>query len=312
MLMSSLHSACIDFPTHNILCLLMTETAHAVLVADSVTRLGPEHVGAVLIAGSHGGTYAAWLAAAARLRAVILNDAGVGLEQAGIAGLAYLDALGMAAATIGHDTARIGDGADMARRGIVSHVNRAAARIGCAAGQACIDAARRMMAAPLPSALPPPLAEARHLLRSETGEPQVWALDSASLVRPDDAGQIVLVGSHGGGPPATALKADCRAAIFNDAGIGIDNAGIARLPALDARGIAAATVAAASARIGDGRSTWETGRLSAVNASGTALGGRVGMTARDFVDQVLRHGLLRRGVLRRDGLPRDGLRRGDA
>src|SRR5438270_8389193 len=112
-----------------------------ILIADSVTRLGPEHIAAVLIAGSHGGVYAACLAARAGLRAVILNDAGVGLDQAGIAGLAYLDGYGMAAATIGHDTARIGDGADMARRGVISHVNATAARLGCAPGQACRAAA---------------------------------------------------------------------------------------------------------------------------------------------------------------------------
>lgn len=263
-------------------------SAPAIFVADSVTRLGPEHVGGVLIAGSHGGVYAAWLAARARLRAVILNDAGVGLERAGIAGLDYLDALGMAAATVGHDTARIGDGADMARRGIVSHVNAAAARLGCAPGQDAGAAARRMVAAKLPSLAPTPSDEARHLLRAAPGEAQVWALDSASLVRPEDAGQIVIVGSHGGGAPANALKADCRAAIFNDAGIGIDGAGIARLPALDARGIVAATVGADSARIGDGRSTWNTGMISAVNARGIAAGGRVGMTAQDFVRLLLR------------------------
>jgi len=262
----------------------------AILVADSVTRLGPEHVGAVLIAGSHGGVYAACLAARAGLRAVILNDAGVGLDQAGIAGLAWLDGYGMAAATVGHDTARIGYGADMARRGIVSHVNAAAARLGCAAGETCMAAARRMVAAPLPATLPPSLDEARHLLRDAPGEPQVWALDSASLVRPGDAGRIVLVGSHGGGKPASALKADCLAAIFNDAGIGIDGAGIARLPALDGRGIAAAAVSAATARIGDGRSSWETGIISAVNEHAAATGGSVGMTAQALVRQLLRHG----------------------
>src|SRR5471030_2175206 len=112
----------------------------AVLIADSVTRLGPEHVGAVLVAGSHGGVYAACLAARAGLRAVILNDAGVGLDRAGIAGLAYLDGYGMAAAVVSHETGRIGDGADMARRGIVSHVNAAASRLGCAPGQACLAA----------------------------------------------------------------------------------------------------------------------------------------------------------------------------
>jgi len=47
---------------------------------------------------------------------------------------------------------------------------------------------------------------------------------------------------------------------------------VSRLPALDARGIAAATVSAASARIGDARSTYEDGVLSRVNASAAALG----------------------------------------
>jgi len=266
-----------------------TTSDPSILIADSVTRLGSEHVGAVLVAGSHGGVYAAWLAAKARLRAVILNDAGVGLERAGIAGLEYLDRLEMAAATVGHSTARIGDGADMARRGVVTHVNAAASWLGCASGQHCMVAARRMNAAALPSTIPPPLDEARYLVRSERGEPEVWALDSASLVHAADAGQIVLVGSHGGGPPATALKADCFAAVFNDAGIGIDAAGISRLPVLDARGIAAAAVRADSARMGDGRSTWETGVLSAVNARGVAAGGRVGMTTQDFVSRLLRH-----------------------
>jgi len=270
----------------------MTDAAATeIVVADSVTRLGPAQRGAVLVAGSHGGVYAAWLAAKAGLRAVILNDAGVGLDRAGIAGLDYLDALPMAAATVAHDSARIGDGADMTARGIVSHVNAAALGLGCAPGQTCMEAARRMLAAPLPTAKPPAFAETRHLVRAEPGEVKVWALDSASLVRPEDAGQIVLLGSHGGGAPENALKADCRAAIFNDAGIGIDGAGIARLPALDARGIAAATVRADSARIGDGRSSWNTGILSAVNARAAAAGGRVGMTAQALVRHLLRQGV---------------------
>ncbi len=81
---------------------------------------------------------------------------------------------------------------------------------------------------------------------------------------PEHVGAIVVTGSHGGllgGKPETALKYDALAALFNDAGIGIDEAGTTRLAALDARGIAAATVAADSARIGDARSTYEDGIL---------------------------------------------------
>ncbi len=79
-----------------------------------------------------------------------------------------------------------------------------------------------------------------------------------------------------------------RAAFYNDAGIGVDEAGVSRLPALDARGIAAATVSAASARIGDARSTYEDGILSRVNARAAALGLVPGMTARDAVAMLRR------------------------
>src|SRR6478735_12780320 len=57
-------------------------------VLDSITKLTPDDAGRVVIAGSHGGRYAAYCAARGNVLAVILNDAGVGWEQAGIAGLA--------------------------------------------------------------------------------------------------------------------------------------------------------------------------------------------------------------------------------
>ncbi len=89
----------------------------------------------------------------------------------------------------------------------------------------------------------------------------------------------MIVGSHGallGGDPATAFGVDALAAVFHDAGIGIDEAGIARLPALDARGIAAMTVDTASARIGDARNTYERGVISRVNRTAAARGIAVG------------------------------------
>jgi hypothetical protein len=130
----------------------------------------------------------------------------------------------------------------------------------------------------------PDLEETRS--RLSAGPPPVWAVDSASLVLPEDAGAIVITGSHGGllgGRPETALKVDARAALYSDAGGGMDDAGISRLPALAARGIAAATVSAASARIGDAKSLYRDGVISHVNAVAAAAGARPGMTARDFV-----------------------------
>jgi hypothetical protein len=267
-------------------------TAATFLIADSVTKLGPEARGAVLVAGSHGGVYAAYLAAAAGLRGVILNDAGIGLEEAGIAGLLYLERLGIAAAAVGHMTARIGDGADMVARGRLTRVNAPAALLGCRVGEACAQAAERLRTAPAVAATPPAYEEARILLRNAANEPKIWGLDSNALVRPDDKGAIIVTGSHGGllgGRPETAIRVDALAAIYNDAGIGIDGAGISRLPALAARGIGGATVAAATARIGEARSSWETGRISALNRIAEGWGGKLGMSVPELAALAAHH-----------------------
>ena len=255
-----------------------------IVIADSITRVGPEAAGAVVVNASHGGIYAAYLAAKLHAAAAIFNDAGVGRDRAGIAGLDYLQQFGIAGATVGHITARIGDGADMMASGVITHANALAASLGVTTGQSCRDAAAALQQARPSRHAPPEALEAAFLLISEP--PQVWALDSASLVLPDHKASIVVTGSHGGllgGRPETALKYDVLGALYNDAGIGKDAAGTSRLPALDARGIAAATVSAASARIGDARSTYEDGIISRVNARATALGLREGITAREFV-----------------------------
>jgi hypothetical protein len=260
-----------------------------VLTADSITRVGAEAAGAVVVNGSHGGIYAAYVAAKLRVAAAVFNDAGVGQDQAGIAGLDYLAGLGIPAAAVGHQTARIGDGPDMMARGIVTHANSPAIAIGCQPGLACRDAAAALQQAGPSLREPPPALEAAFLLIDEP--PAVWALDSASLVGAEHVGAVVVTGSHGGllgGRPDTALKSDALAALFNDAGIGIDEAGVTRLPALDSRGIAAGTVAASSARIGDARSTYEDGILTRVNQRAAALGIAPGMTAREFVEIVRR------------------------
>ena len=262
----------------------MTVSLAPIVTTDSITRIGAEAKGAVVVNGSHGGVYAAYLAAQLGVAAAIFNDAGVGRDGAGVAGLDYLAGLGIPAAAIGHMTARIGDGADMMARGVVTHANALAMELGCRPGLACRAAAAALQRAAPARGEPPPELESAFLLIAEP--PLVWALDSAAAVAPEHVGAIVVTGSHGGllgGRPKTALKYDALAALYNDAGIGIDDAGVSRLPALDARGIAAATVAATSARIGDARSTFEDGIISRVNARAAALGIAPGIAAREFV-----------------------------
>lgn len=263
-----------------------------IVVADSVTSLSSAAVGCVAVTGSHGGRYAAAVAARHGLRGAIFSDAGRGLDNAGIAGLALLQDVGMPAAAVSHLSARIGDGADLWARGVISAVNPEATALGCAVGQTVAEAAQRMRVGPPHPAIQFDLAEARLLLRRCRDVP-VWALDSNSLVGTEDSGAVVVTGSHGGllgGRPASAIKAAVLAAVYNDAGIGIDRAGCSRLPALAERGIAAATVGAASARIGDARSTWESGILSVVNAPAAAAGAATGMTVQAFITTILSAG----------------------
>jgi len=187
-----------------------TQTS-APLVTDSVTMLGADARGRAAIAASHGGIYAAYLAAKAGLKAVILSDAGVGRERAGISGLAYLATMGVPAAAIGHRSARIGDGVDCAKRGIITCVNEPAAAAGIRAGMHASVALDLLAASELPAApIPAPQEETRRRVsEAEADGIAVLALDSASLVTPQDAGAIVLTGSHGallGGRPETAIK----------------------------------------------------------------------------------------------------------
>lgn len=259
------------------------------IVCDSVTKLPAEAAGGAVLSGSHCGVVAAYLAACAGVRAIILNDAGVGLDRAGIGGLDYLQGLGIPAAAVSHLSARIGDGADMARRGVISHLNARAAELGIVARMAALDALRQLGAsAAAVTCRPVPVAE----LRFEGLAPNVIVMDSASLVEPSDAGRIVVTGSHGGllgGQPQTALRVAAAAAVFNDAGVGIEEAGTSRLPALAGRGIAAAAVSCMSARIGDGHSTLRNGIISRVNEVARRGGAAAGMSTLDFCKVIGAH-----------------------
>ena len=253
--------------------------------ADSITRLGPEFRGTVLVAGSHGGRYCGYLAALAGLRGVILNDAGVGKDQAGIGALDYLERLGVAAATVAHTSARIGDAADTFDRGCISHFNESAKTLGCAEGQRCREAAEAMGRGLVYEGDVPGYEEARELLR-ESPVPVV-ACDSASLIEEDDVDTIIVTGSHGGslaGRPDYGIKVKAHGAVFNDAGVGIDLAGIRRLDILERAAIPAATVDSMSARIGDARSAWESGIISHINPQAARHGITVGMTVPAFAD----------------------------
>jgi uncharacterized protein YunC (DUF1805 family) len=253
-----------------------------IVTADSVTDLdAAAAAGQILVAGSHGGIVAAQYAAKAGVRAVILHDAGLGKDEAGVAGLAWLDALGIPAAAVGHASARIADGADMLARGIVSRSNARAQALGVFAGMRCHDAAVKLLAAEV-SRQPGVAAEPGGRYELGAG---VLGLDSVGLAQPDDAGRVLVIGSHAalhGGRADSALPVGAALAFFHEGG-----SDCSRLPVLDARRIAAAAVEGNSARIGDARSMWESGRVSNPNRRARAAGIAKGMTVRAAVQAFL-------------------------
>ena len=117
---------------------------------------------------------------------------------------------------------------------------------------------------------------------------RIVAADSITMVVAEDAGAIVVSGSHGGvSSGAYALAVPLRLAVFNDAGIGKDGAGIAALAMLQAHGRAGAAVSHDSARIGDALDTWEHGVVSRLNEAAQALGLRVGDALREALPTLI-------------------------
>lgn len=116
-----------------------------VIVVDSITQVGPDDAGAIVVSGSHGGTSSGEFALAVALAAVFFNDAGVGKDRAGVAALDMLQARGVAAGAVAHDSARIGDALDAWTSGVLSHVNAAARALGLAPGVRLRDALARIV-----------------------------------------------------------------------------------------------------------------------------------------------------------------------
>jgi len=112
---------------------------------------------------------------------------------------------------------------------------------------------------------------------AELGGKRVLLLDSITWLVSEDAGQIVITGSHGGrsaGDYATdVVLALC---CFNDAGVGKERAGVVALDMLQQRGGPGLAYSHNSARVGDALDAWRNGVISHVNPSAATLGFCIG------------------------------------
>jgi hypothetical protein len=118
--------------------------APPLILLDSVTQVEPAHARRLVVTGSHGGASVVPYARAVRAWLYVFNDAGIGKDNAGIAALELLQADGIAAATVAHTSARIGEAADSWEHGAVSHLNDAAAGIGLQLGTALREQLNRV------------------------------------------------------------------------------------------------------------------------------------------------------------------------
>lgn len=237
----------------------------------------------MIVTGSHCGIGVAQYLAGTAVCGLLGNDAGV---PADAVALATLDRFRVPAAVVSNASARIGRASDTLDIGRVSVMNAAAALAGLRQGMSGAEAAARMLGHP-PVRLPEIVGyRSRRRLLCGASSCRIVLADSASLITVADAGSIIVTGSHGGlvgGLVSRGLRADAALAFFNDAGRGYRGAGIARLAALERVGVAAATIAAESARIGSALATWRGGVVSFANEKALTAGLRIGMTVQDAV-----------------------------
>lgn len=114
----------------------MRAAAPRLVLLDSVTTVGPQHAGCMVVTGSHGGASVVRYARAVEALLYVFNDAGIGKDDAGVAALAELERAGVAAAAVSHLTARIGEARDSWEHGVVSRANAQALALGVRVGQA--------------------------------------------------------------------------------------------------------------------------------------------------------------------------------
>ena len=109
-------------------------------LVDSITELGAGGVGCIAVSGSHGGISSARYALAARPLLSVFNDAGGGLNNAGLAALDFLQTNNLAACTVAHYSARIGDASSTLASGLINHTNACAKALGIQEGWTCQQA----------------------------------------------------------------------------------------------------------------------------------------------------------------------------
>ncbi|MCP4338849.1 MAG: hypothetical protein GY799_08170, partial [Desulfobulbaceae bacterium] len=118
------------------------ELPEGVVLLDSLGDLQPGNVSPILVCGSHcgGSRDLARHVKNCHVKAVFLNNAGVGKNQAGVRGLAHYAAENVLACAVDNYSAEIGIARDTYESGIISHTNSLADMIGIQIGDSVKEA----------------------------------------------------------------------------------------------------------------------------------------------------------------------------
>lgn len=260
-----------------------------VVVTDSISygadRLSSEDV---VLAASYAGKSALVFALRRGLRGVIAHEAGVGLAQAGISGLELCQDYGIPAAAVATMDAGLSHGASMIDARI-THCNAIASGLGISPGMSAFPAGLLMLKSPPGKVVnPPDVVDPRVHLVAKTARGSVYATDSTFSIKEAMPNTTICGGPHCGRVFAESiLKIRPSGAMANDAGMGRNRSGIEGLAILGEHGIAAASVAAMSARIGSGLSTYQDGIISACNPLAQQKGVRAEMSAKEAAELML-------------------------
>jgi hypothetical protein len=241
----------------------------------------------VIVNASYSGVFCARLVVPFRPLAAIGLDCLIGKDGAGVAGLWYYEALGIPAAAADVMTAEMGNGLDLFNEGIISRVNALAEDAGVVPGLTVAIAADR-----IGRAVPPHsgVRTNRLVVKTSSSGRSIVCTDSIAYALEEDVDRNVLcVAGHTGASVIGYLRHfHPHGYICSDGGIGKNGSGLVALAATDGDGIPGASVSALSARMGDGRSTYFDGTISAVNEAAEGKGLTVGQTAMEAADLLLK------------------------
>jgi len=250
-----------------------------VILLDSLGDLQPDNTSPILVCASHcgdNGTFARKLKKC-RVKAVFLNNAGVGKNLAGISGLLYYEAENILACAVDHFSAEIGVAQDTWENGIISHTNSLAEEAGIQIGDSVKEAVAKIIK--YPSLTQKNMnfesnekeensskVDLKKQTQTQIDDVSITVTDSITFLNESNAGDIVVCGSHGGVSAGHyAQKHRLKAVFFNDAGIGKNNAGIKSLESLSDAGIIACTVDCMSAEIFNGQDVLDNGIITVCN-----------------------------------------------